>query len=138
MALPGGRRDPADADLFATAARETQEEVGVDLRRHGELLGHLDELRAVGRGRRLDLIITPFVCALSGPVDLIPNTHEVQKALWVPLMSLRQLEARGSHRTTHDGRDWEHPAYVYQGHTIWGLTYRILTGLLEMLAADPR
>ena len=34
MALPGGRRDPADAGLQHTAIRETHEEVGLDLRAH--------------------------------------------------------------------------------------------------------
>src|SRR5207248_637661 len=61
MALPGGRQDAADSDLRATAVRETREEVGIDLARHGELLGTLDDLRAVGHGRPLDLVITPFV-----------------------------------------------------------------------------
>src|SRR6266581_316587 len=49
MALPGGRQDAADRDLVATVTRETREEVGVDLERHGELLGNLDDLRAIGR-----------------------------------------------------------------------------------------
>src|SRR5262245_28580055 len=31
MALPGGRRDPKDASLIETAAREAREETGVDL-----------------------------------------------------------------------------------------------------------
>lgn len=32
IALPGGRRDPGDIDDLATAIRETEEEVGLDLR----------------------------------------------------------------------------------------------------------
>src|SRR5262245_34151321 len=39
MAFPGGRRSPEDRDLLATAVRETEEEVGLDLARHGELVG---------------------------------------------------------------------------------------------------
>ena len=33
MAFPGGRRDPVDDDLLATAARATLEETGIDLAR---------------------------------------------------------------------------------------------------------
>ncbi|HVO22298.1 MAG TPA: CoA pyrophosphatase [Candidatus Margulisiibacteriota bacterium] len=134
MALPGGRQQAADGSVFATAARETLEEVGVDLERCGTPLGHLDDLRAIGRGRPLDLIITPVVCALHVPVTLTPNAHEVQSAFWVPLASLRRHEARGTYRHTIDGLELEHPAFVYEGHTIWGLTHRILTGFLDVLA----
>lgn len=133
MALPGGRQQPSDGDLFTTAARETREEVGVDLQRHGELLGHLDDLRAVGRGRPLNLIIRPFVCALSQPVALTLNRSEVQSALWIPLASLHRHEVRGTYRHQLFGQEMEHPAFLYQGHTIWGLTHRILTGLLDVL-----
>jgi 8-oxo-dGTP pyrophosphatase MutT (NUDIX family) len=133
MALPGGRQHPEDRDLFATAARETREEVGVDIEHGGELIGHLDDLRAIGRGRLLDLIITPFVCALHEPATLTPDHHEVQSAFWVPLASLRHDDTRGQYRHTLNGQELEHPAFVYEGHTIWGLTHRILTGFLEVL-----
>jgi 8-oxo-dGTP pyrophosphatase MutT (NUDIX family) len=136
MALPGGRQQPRDSSLFATAARETLEEVGVDLERCGTALGHLDDLRAIGRGRLLDLIITPVVCALHAPVMLTPDEREVQSAFWVPLASLRRGEARGTYRHTINGLELEHPAFVYEGHTIWGLTHRILTGFLEVLAEE--
>ncbi|MBD0320648.1 MAG: NUDIX domain-containing protein, partial [Gemmatimonadetes bacterium] len=39
MALPGGRADPRDRDAAATAARETLEEVGIDVVRGGRFLG---------------------------------------------------------------------------------------------------
>ena len=133
MALPGGRQDAADRDLPATAVRETREEVGVDLAQHGELLGALDDLRAIGRGRPLDLIITPFVYALTAPVTLTPNPREVQSAFWVPLASLRRREALGTHRQQQFGNQMEYPAFVYRGYTIWGLTHRILTSLLDVL-----
>lgn len=133
MALPGGRQDPADRDLPATAERETREEIGVDLAQHGALLGALDDLQAIGRGRPLDLIITPFVYVLTAPVTLTPNHHEVQSALWVPVASLRRPDARGTHQQQQFGNQIEYPAFVYQGYTIWGLTHRILTSLLEIL-----
>ena len=133
MALPGGRQQPGDRDLFATAARETREEVGVDLEHTGELLGYLDDLRAIGRGRLLDLIITPSVCVVHAAVTLVPDEREVQGAFWLPLMSLRRGEARGTYRHTINGQELEHPAFVYHGHTIWGLTHCILTGFLEVL-----
>lgn len=133
MALPGGRQAPSDRDLFVTAARETREEVGIDLEQHGELLGHLDDLPALGRGRLFSLAVRPFVCALTAPVVLTPNTREVQSAFWVPLRFLREPAAQGIYRHLFDGHELEHQAFVYEGRTIWGLTYRILAGFLEVL-----
>jgi 8-oxo-dGTP pyrophosphatase MutT (NUDIX family) len=134
MALPGGRQHPEDPDLVTTASRETHEEVGLDLRRGGRLIGTLDDLRAIGGGRPLDLVITPFVFAFSGPDQLTPNQAEVQSAFWIPLASLRRPDAHGTYRHQHAGYDLEHPAFLYGGYTIWGLTHRILTRLLEILS----
>jgi len=133
MALPGGRQHSSDGDLFTTAARETKEEVGIDLHTHGELLGHLDDIRAVGGGRPLDLLITPFVCALTAPVSLSLNPHEVQNALWVPLATLRHPAGQGRYTYRLGSAEMHHEAFVYRGYTIWGLTYRILSQLLQVL-----
>jgi 8-oxo-dGTP pyrophosphatase MutT (NUDIX family) len=133
MALPGGRQHPSDDDLVMTVARETHEEVGIDLRTHGQLLGRLDEVPAFAGGRPISLVITPFVFAVNTPVEFVLNHREVERALWVPLGFLTQPEAQGSMRFSLAGQETEHGAYVYQGHTIWGLTYRILTRFLDLL-----
>ena len=46
VGLPGGRAEPRDADLLATAVRETREEVAVDLG-GAERLGILDDIYPV-------------------------------------------------------------------------------------------
>lgn len=133
MAFPGGRQHESDADLFVTAARETREEVGIDLGKQAELLGSLDDLRAYGGGRPLDMIIRPFVYALTVPVTLQLDHREVHSALWVPLPLLFEEETRGSILYEMGGTRTEHEAFVYRGHHIWGLTYRILSQFLSLL-----
>ena len=69
MAFPGGRAEQGDADLLATAVRETREEIGVDLLTAAEFMGALDEVRAMARMRPMNLAITPFVFRLREAFD---------------------------------------------------------------------
>ena len=136
MALPGGRRAPDDADAVATATRETFEEVGVDLAADAEVVGRLDELRAVARHRPLDLVITPVVYALRRAVAVRPSPREVESAVWVPVSFLASADAVATYTRTLDGATSDYPAFRYQGYTIWGLTHRILQGFLEIVGGE--
>lgn len=131
MALPGGRSDPGDADDEATAARETLEEVGIDVRRGGRLLGALDQVRPVSR-RAPRVLVSPFVYAVPGDAAARPN-HEVALALWVPVAELASPDALTEFLyELEDGTSVTFPAYGAGGHVVWGLTYRILTGFIRV------
>jgi len=139
MALPGGRHDPSDPDVLATAFRETREEVGIDLARAGTLLGRLDDLPAVARGRHVGLTITPFVFALDQDVQLRTN-HEVHEALWVALGPLYHDERAMTYQYALGESIFEMPAWDVEGRVVWGLTYRILKELFRVVmtsAAQP-
>ena len=133
MAFPGGREDASDPELLHTAARETQEEVGIDLRTAANLLGHLDDLQAIARDRPIGMVIRPYVFALAHEVAARPDRREVRDTVWLPLSFLTGPEAKGTYRRELNGEGQDFPAFVYQGYTIWGLTYRMLTGFLELV-----
>jgi 8-oxo-dGTP pyrophosphatase MutT (NUDIX family) len=135
MAFPGGRRDPADADLFATALRETHEEVGLDLGARGTLLGRLDDLQAISRSRPTGMTITPFVFSLADEGVLTFDPDEVAEALWVPLGPLARGEGAGTVVYEREAGKIELPCWTVSGHVVWGLTYRMLESLFEVLAA---
>lgn len=137
MALPGGRRQPEDADLIATATRETREEIGLDLRTFGSSVGALDDLQAIDRGRQVDLVITPcvFVLTLPPPV-LVVDPREVQEVLWLPLRHLGKPEAKAVFVYEIGGTASEHPAFHFQERIIWGLTHRIISQLLTVCSAS--
>ena len=132
MAFPGGRSEPSDADLCATAIRETRAEIGLDLLAHAELLGRLDDLAAIARGRRTGLTISPFVFAARQVPPLVLN-HEVDEVVWAPLGPLQRGEAAMIVPYEHEGRTLELPGYRVGEHVVWGLTHRMLASLFEAL-----
>jgi 8-oxo-dGTP pyrophosphatase MutT (NUDIX family) len=137
MALPGGRYSTADRDLCATAIREVREEVGIDLERHGRLIGRLPDLDAVARARRTGLVIAPFVFAIDDEAHahgaLTVDPREVAEALWAPLVPLAQPEAVQTMRYEREGLSLDLPCWRVDGHVVWGLTYRMLESLFEII-----
>ncbi|HET9948533.1 MAG TPA: CoA pyrophosphatase [Longimicrobiales bacterium] len=129
MALPGGRRDSADADLRATALRETLEETGVDLAREGRPLGRLADV-SPSSPRLPRLSISPFVFAVGEDVQAEVASGEVERVYWVPLDALRAPENRGVVRIPLPGGARGFPSFRVHGEHVWGLTYRILEQFL--------
>jgi 8-oxo-dGTP pyrophosphatase MutT (NUDIX family) len=136
MAFPGGRAESGDADLLATATRETAEEIGLDLARAAEPLGALDEVRAMARMRPLDLTILPFVFRLATPAELTLSA-EVRSVHWLPLAALLGADLRSTMDYVHEGTSLRFPCVRVDEVVIWGLTYRMLLALGERLVAPP-
>lgn len=133
MAFPGGREDPRDENLLATAIRETLEELALDLAQAGRLLGELAPLPAVARGRPVDLTIVPFVFELTTEAAL-SYSEEVAEAVWVPIGPLLTGRLRTTFAVERDsGERVELPAHDVDGRIVWGLTYRMLDSLLTLL-----
>lgn len=134
ISFPGGRAEPGDDDLLSTAVRETAEETGLDLRRDAELLGRLDEIRAMARGRPVDLAIAPFVFRLHHPAGGTPN-HEVVSLHWLPLTRLLDPECRSMLELSREHGMLHVPCLRVDELVIWGLTYRMFENLRELVEA---
>lgn len=137
MAFPGGQRDAADPDLLATALRETREEIGLDLAHDGQLLGRLDDIDAMARGRRVGMAITPFVFELQSDPPLRLEAGEVADAVWTPLRPLFRGEARTTYPYVFGGGRLELPGHRVGERVVWGLTYQMLEALFQLVRA-PR
>ena len=138
LGLPGGRWQPDDPDLLATARRETEEEVGIDLSSGGQVLGQLETLKP--RNPLIPQVeVTPFVfCApphihivSEGEVsELLRLNHEVAAAFWLPVEYLRSAGLSDSVAYLFNGEEQRWPAYPSAHGPIWGLTERMLTSFL--------
>lgn len=132
VAFPGGRQEPADASLEETAVRETREELGVDVRLHGRVLGTLDELHP--RTPVLPpIVVRPYVAVLDADVTL-ELSEEVALAFWVPLQALLHPSTSTEATVVVRGVERTVSSYRFGDHTIWGMTERVLRQLLGLLA----
>lgn len=128
ISFPGGRQEPSDADLKATALREAQEEVGI---RSAEvrLLGGLTPLYIPVS----NFHVYPYVGFADKRPDYNISKQEVAYVLEAPLSRLfvpeRKIvtEVRPASRP---GMVMKVPAYALNDqHFIWGATAMILSEL---------
>jgi 8-oxo-dGTP pyrophosphatase MutT (NUDIX family) len=126
IAFPGGRVHVGDADLVATALRESHEEIGV-VPEHVRVLGRLDEFTA-GYG----IVVTPVVGVIPPQYDFRLDPAETTAIASVPI---RSLMAPGTYVKNAHLSPGGHPSYhfyVNNGWDIWGVTARILVQFLEL------
>ncbi|MBV9326329.1 MAG: CoA pyrophosphatase [Chloroflexi bacterium] len=132
IAFPGGRREPEDADLLATALREAEEEVGLNPRQV-EVLTDLPIVETMATGYR----VSPFLGRLNGaPPTWRRQETEIDEILEVRLDDLVRPEAHAVETWQLPG--WseprEIPFYWIGPHKLWGATYRIVGSIREYLA----
>jgi len=125
MAFPGGHADPRDHSLFDTAARETAEEVGVDVRRQ-EFLGCLSNVHP----KNAPMVVAPFVFLAKEKVE--PATsQEAQEVLWVPMSFLMNPKNVSSITIPTERGHVTMGCYGYSNHIIWGLSFRIIQEIIS-------
>jgi 8-oxo-dGTP pyrophosphatase MutT (NUDIX family) len=134
MALPGGREQADDTGPAHTAARETHEEVGIDVAARGRLLGPVEPVWPQS-SRAPRILVRPFVFWVDEPVEATPN-EEVDEAVWVSVRELREPGSVTEHLLEIEGMgQMRFPALGPRGYVIWGLTHRILTTFLDLYAS---
>jgi len=134
MALPGGGKNPDDADVEAAARREAREEVGLELG-PDNLIGRLDDITG-GRLEWFDMALSAFVYYLDAPPLLTPCEAEVAETVWVPLDFLMSPENVGEFLWELDPDCRLFPAFHFGHYTIWGLTYRIIANFNALFGVE--
>lgn len=131
VAFPGGKREDDDADLLATALRESEEEIALPPWRV-ETLGRLSDVVSL-HGLR----VTPYVGVIPPDLPLVPEPGELDAIFEVPLAYF--LEDRRHHTDVIpvDGVPHYVPSYHVAGQVIWGLSAMMLVELLAEGFARP-
>ena len=130
VSFPGGRREPGDADLWATALREAAEEISLDpgaVRR----VGRLDTFVTVGSRS----LVCPFVATVERRPELVPDPAEVERVLHVPLSELTGPDTwREEVWSLGEAFGGERVMTFFElpGDTVWGATASVLRRLLTV------
>ena len=127
VSFPGGRMEESDADIEATALRETCEEVGIS-EDEVAIIGYLETMPTV-----TGYAVTPVVGLVDGGVDLTIDRTEVEFAFEVPLPFLLDP---ANHRLVD--REWQGLSFSmvefhFDGKRIWGATAQMLMRFIKLI-----
>ena len=125
VALPGGKREPKDADFLETALRESHEEIGL-CPEDVEVLGVLDDRETI-----TGYLITPYVGWIAKPFTPEPLATEVARVFAVPLSVFAEEPRRT--RIPWQGSEREVLSYEVAGELVWGATAGILRQFVELI-----
>lgn len=125
ISFPGGAEEPGDENLFATAVRETQEELAVapsDV----IALGALSPIVTV-----TNFYVEPYAAAVPQPYVWKPAEAEIAEVIEAPIAAL--MDPAILEQKTMAEREEPILFYHFGKHVIWGATARILSELLQAL-----
>ena len=126
ISFPGGARDPEDDDLWATAVRETVEELGVDPNTLQQL-GAMDDYPTFSSG----YIVSPFIAAVEPPEKWNASEAEIAQVIEIPLRRL--LDVGRMEVWERDGIRFPMHIFDVDEHRIWGVTAFILRRFLDIV-----
>ncbi|EKD51596.1 MAG: NTP pyrophosphohydrolase, NUDIX family protein [uncultured bacterium] len=125
ISFPGGMVDVQDHNLWKTALRETEEEIGIKPHQ----IFYVCELPSIKTISQFE--VTPFVGFIHSDFQIIPNADEIDTVFDAPVEHFLRPESVHHEEIEFSGERIAFPHYYYNDHEIWGATGRILKSLLD-------
>ena len=129
IGFPGGKFEEGDESLQDTALRETEEEIGIP-RETVSVLKKLTEIYIPPS----DFFVQPFLGIALNTPRFITQETEVEALLEIPLsVFMDDSILMNTQLTTSYATNIEVPAFLFNGHVVWGATAMMLNEVREML-----
>lgn len=129
ISFPGGKAEPEDVDLAATALRETFEEIGVSP----------TEIDVVMPFTQIyippsNFLVVPFLGIAANEPVFVPNPEEVVALIHLPLdVFLDESIVIDTEMETSYSQRVVVPAFKVEEHIVWGATAMMLSELKETI-----
>lgn len=133
ISFPGGRQEPTDADLRATALREAQEEVGI-MSSDVSILGSLTHLYIPVS----NFLVYPFLAYAEKKPEYNLSRDEVARVIEVPVKDFLSSDRKTIATVTSPAdKTFVRKVSAYQledGSIVWGATAMILSEIEVVLS----
>lgn len=123
ICFPGGLQEAGDRDLYATAARELEEELGIGASRLHLIQKLNPEITSFG------VHIQPWLVSIDSIIPHTINTEEVAQIIFVPMSSVENLENYKDLSISRSGHRIQTCQFTGSKELIWGATARIMKQL---------
>lgn len=125
VAYPGGKRDPGDLSLAATALREAHEEIGLPPEQVN-LISPLSQVMSLH-----GIVVTPYVGVIPDNSALNPNPDEIESIFRVPLSFFLEDRRERTDKLSFMDKSIYVPCYRWERYQIWGLSAVVLVDFLN-------